>query len=64
MEDKPFKVLIIGAGVSGLVLAHALELAKIDFVLLEKGIVAPPWGTSITSKIVDSTAVLSNSRRK
>lgn len=49
-DNKPFRVVIVGAGVSGLVLAHALELAKIDFVLLEKGVVAPPWGTSITSK--------------
>ena len=50
-KDKSFKVIIVGAGVSGLVLAHALELAKIDFVFLEKGMVAPPWGTSISSKI-------------
>lgn len=33
---------------AGLTLAHALEKAKIDYVLLDKGIVAPPWGTSIT----------------
>ena len=64
MEHNPFRVLIIGAGVSGLVLAHALELAKIDYVLLEKGVVAPPWGTSITSKSVSSTAVPSNICRK
>ncbi|KAL8766492.1 MAG: hypothetical protein Q9194_006251 [Teloschistes cf. exilis] len=50
IEKKQFRVVIVGAGVSGLVLAHALELAKIDFILLEKGMVAPPWGTSITSK--------------
>lgn len=49
-DKNQFRVVIVGAGVSGLVLAHALELAKIDFVLLEKGVVAPPWGTSITSK--------------
>ncbi|KAL8959688.1 MAG: hypothetical protein Q9193_003486 [Seirophora villosa] len=46
--DKPFRVIIVGAGVSGLILAHALQLAKTDFVLLEKGVVAPPWGSSIT----------------
>lgn len=47
-NEQPFKVIIVGAGVAGLVLAHSLELAKIDYVLLDKGIVAPPWGTSIT----------------
>jgi cation diffusion facilitator CzcD-associated flavoprotein CzcO len=64
MDHKQFRVVIVGAGVSGLVLAHALELAKIDFILLEKGVVAPPWGTSITSKIVSSAVVPSNSCRK
>lgn len=49
--DKPFRVIIVGAGVSGLILAHALQLAKTDFVLLEKGVVAPPWGSSITGII-------------
>ncbi|CZS93680.1 hypothetical protein WAI453_001167 [Rhynchosporium graminicola] len=47
-RDAPFRVIIVGAGVAGLVLAHALEKASIDFILLDKGIVAPPWGTSIT----------------
>ena len=47
-NEQPFRVIIVGAGVAGLVLAHSLELAKIDYVLLDKGIVAPPWGTSIT----------------
>ena len=46
------RVVIVGAGVSGLTLAHALGLAKIDFILLEKGVVAPPWGTSISSKAI------------
>ena len=64
MDHKRFRVIIVGAGVSGLVLAHALGLAKIDFILLEKGVVAPPWGTSITSKVVDSAVVPSNSCRK
>ena len=48
------RVVIVGAGVSGLTLAHALGLAKVDFILLEKGVVAPPWGTSISSKTVRS----------
>ena len=63
-EKKGFRVIIVGAGVSGLVLAHALELAKIDFVVLEKGVVAPPWGTSITSKIHDYALVSANKWRK
>lgn len=64
-EDRPFRVIIVGAGVSGLVLAHALQLANIDFILLEKGIVAPPWGTSITSTVSDpQVLVLSDTGRK
>lgn len=48
VKDLPFKVIIVGAGVAGLTLAHSLEKGKIDYVLLDKGVVAPPWGTSIT----------------
>ncbi|KAF4778492.1 hypothetical protein HER10_EVM0005774 [Colletotrichum scovillei] len=43
-----FKVIIVGAGVTGLTLAHCLVKANIDFVLLDKGIVAPSFGTTIT----------------
>lgn len=32
----PFKVIIVGGGPSGLVAAHGLHLAGIDFVLLER----------------------------
>ncbi|KAL8692944.1 MAG: hypothetical protein Q9218_002121 [Villophora microphyllina] len=67
MEKQQFRVIIVGAGVSGLVLAHALELANIDFVLLEKGIVAPPWGTSITilyDELPDKSKVLTGKRVK
>jgi 2-polyprenyl-6-methoxyphenol hydroxylase-like FAD-dependent oxidoreductase len=50
MEDhsSTFKVIIIGAGVTGLTLAHCLAKAGIDYVLLDKGIVAPSFGTTIT----------------
>ncbi|KAF2632749.1 FAD/NAD(P)-binding domain-containing protein [Macroventuria anomochaeta] len=33
---KPFRVVIVGAGIVGLSLSHALQLAKIDHVVLEK----------------------------
>ncbi|KAK7757299.1 hypothetical protein SLS62_000849 [Diatrype stigma] len=46
--ETPFKVIIIGAGVTGLTLAHCLAKAGIDYVLLDKGVVAPPFGTTIT----------------
>jgi 2-polyprenyl-6-methoxyphenol hydroxylase-like FAD-dependent oxidoreductase len=50
MEDghSTFKVIIIGAGVTGLTLAHCLAKAGIDCVLLDKGVVAPSFGTTIT----------------
>ncbi|KXH50583.1 hypothetical protein CSAL01_11463 [Colletotrichum salicis] len=43
-----FKVIIVGAGVTGLTLAHCLVKANIDYVLLDKGVVAPSFGTTIT----------------
>ncbi|KAL9561360.1 hypothetical protein ACKAV7_014715 [Fusarium commune] len=46
--QEPFKVLIVGAGVTGLTLAHCLVKANIDFVLLDKGVVAPAFGNTIT----------------
>jgi FAD dependent monooxygenase len=33
---KPFRVIIVGAGVAGLSLSHALQLANIEHVVLEK----------------------------
>ncbi|OGE54989.1 hypothetical protein PENARI_c005G00511 [Penicillium arizonense] len=36
-SKKVFRVIIVGAAVSGLSLAHMLERAGIDFVLLERG---------------------------
>jgi hypothetical protein len=33
---KPFRVIVIGAGIVGLSLSHALQLANIEHVVLEK----------------------------
>ncbi|OHE97146.1 hypothetical protein CORC01_07587 [Colletotrichum orchidophilum] len=46
--SSSFKVIIVGAGVTGLTLAHCLVKANIDYVLLDKGVVAPSFGTTIT----------------
>jgi FAD dependent monooxygenase len=35
-SKKPFRVVIVGAGLVGLSLSHALQLANIDHVVLEK----------------------------
>jgi FAD dependent monooxygenase len=35
-SQKPFRVVIVGAGLVGLSLSHALQLANIDHVVLEK----------------------------
>jgi 2-polyprenyl-6-methoxyphenol hydroxylase-like FAD-dependent oxidoreductase len=42
------KVIIIGGGVAGLAISHAFQKANINHVVLEKGVVAPQWGASIT----------------
>jgi FAD dependent monooxygenase len=34
--QKPFRVIIVGAGLVGLSLSHALQLADIEHVVLEK----------------------------
>lgn len=47
-SETRFKAIIVGAGVAGLTLAHCLEKAGIDYVVLDKGVVAPPFGTTIT----------------
>ena len=46
-DPKPFKVVIVGAGISGLALAHLLARANIDFTLIEahKDIVHPFGGS-------------------
>lgn len=36
IKPKPFRIVIVGAGVVGLTLSHALQLANIDHVVLEK----------------------------
>jgi FAD dependent monooxygenase len=35
-QQRPFKVIVVGAGLVGLSLSHALQLANIDHVVLEK----------------------------
>jgi 2-polyprenyl-6-methoxyphenol hydroxylase-like FAD-dependent oxidoreductase len=35
MAEKPFKVIVSGAGPVGLTLAHALSKAGVDYVILE-----------------------------
>lgn len=49
-ESPPaaFKVIIVGGGVGGLTLAHCLDRAGIDYLLLDKHPIAPAWGASIT----------------
>ncbi|QSZ35311.1 hypothetical protein DSL72_008180 [Monilinia vaccinii-corymbosi] len=47
-EYKPFKVVIIGGGIAGLVLGNMLQLNGIDFVILEAyPKIAPQVGASI-----------------
>jgi 2-polyprenyl-6-methoxyphenol hydroxylase-like FAD-dependent oxidoreductase len=46
--QEPFKVLIVGAGVTGLTLAHCLAKANVEFVLVDKGAIAPAFGNTIT----------------
>lgn len=46
--NKPFRVVVVGAGVTGLAASHGLQKAGIDHVVLEKGSdAAPSLGTSI-----------------
>jgi len=45
---RPFRVIIVGGGVAGLALSHSLQKISIDHVVIEKGIIAPEWGASIS----------------
>src|ERR1700748_1405131 len=43
-----FKVIIVGGGIAGLTLANELQLAGVDFVLLERrSVIDPQVGASI-----------------
>ncbi|KAK8012296.1 FAD/NAD(P)-binding domain-containing protein [Apiospora marii] len=68
MKDGPFKVIIVGGGVAGLSLAHCLEKANIDYTILDKGVIAPEWGTSISihpngCRILDQLGVLEEAEK-
>jgi 2-polyprenyl-6-methoxyphenol hydroxylase-like FAD-dependent oxidoreductase len=43
-----FKAIIIDARVTGLTVAHCLAKTSMDYVLLDKGVVAPSFGTTNT----------------
>lgn len=56
-------MIIIGGGVGGLTLAHCLDRAGIDYIVLDKHPIAPAWGASITihpssSRILDQLGLL------
>ncbi|PYI11327.1 flavo protein monooxygenase [Aspergillus sclerotiicarbonarius CBS 121057] len=47
-QQPPFRILIVGGSVAGLTLAHCLERANIEYLVLEKGNdIAPQLGASI-----------------
>ena len=46
-SKRPFKVIVIGAGVTGLTLSHALSKDNVDHVVLERGSLALAQGSSI-----------------
>lgn len=48
MSDSPFRVIIVGASIAGLTLAHCLQRANIDHIVLERrDEIAPEVGASI-----------------
>lgn len=48
-SQPPFRVIVVGAGISGLFASHCLQKAGIDHVVLEKyDDVHPPEGASIS----------------
>ncbi|KUI53904.1 Anhydrotetracycline monooxygenase [Cytospora mali] len=59
---KSFKVIIAGGSIVGLTLANALEKAGIDFLVLERGDIAPQLGASVSiycnaSRVLDQLGV-------
>ncbi|KAJ0103979.1 hypothetical protein J7T55_010996 [Diaporthe amygdali] len=47
-QDSPFRVIVVGAGITGLLASHVFQKLGIDHVVLEKRqSVAPPEGASI-----------------
>lgn len=60
---RPFRVIVVGGGVGGLTAAHTLLRANIDYVVLEKGVIALRKGASIGiypqgSRILDQIGCL------
>jgi 2-polyprenyl-6-methoxyphenol hydroxylase-like FAD-dependent oxidoreductase len=47
MEDKPLKVIIVGGGIGGLLLAILLDRAGIDYLVLEKTLKYKPLGSML-----------------
>lgn len=46
--ERPFRVVVIGAGVAGLTASHCFQKANIEHIVLERrSEVAPPEGASI-----------------
>lgn len=46
--ERPFRAIVVGAGVTGLAMSHALQKANIDHIVLERGNeAAPASGASI-----------------
>ena len=47
-QQSPFRVVIVGGSIAGLTLAHCLEHANIEYIILEKGNdISPQLGASI-----------------
>ncbi|KAJ6142752.1 hypothetical protein N7471_002205 [Penicillium samsonianum] len=64
---RPFRVIVVGGGVGGLTAAHTLLRANIDYVVLEKGVIALRKGASIGiypqgSRILDQIGCLQRAR--
>lgn len=71
MDKKDsFKVIIIGASVTGLTLAHCLHRAGIDYVVLEKHVeIHPPVGAAVAimpngARIMEQLGIFNRVERK